>query len=408
MEHERSSVGQFGDAERQAGAASVVPPPPPPPPLDWPGWQPAAGAAPDRGPGSAAPRRRRRGLIVAAAGSALALAGGAVATWAAVGAGGTPTLSAAEIASHTDAGIVDVVSTINYGQGKAAGTGMVLTPNGEVLTNNHVIAGATAIRVRDVGNGRTYTARVVGYSDTKDVAVLQLQGASGLSTIPLGDSSTLRVGQQVVGLGNAEGKGGTPAVAAGTITGLAASIVAADAGTGAQEHLSGMIRTNAAIQPGDSGGPLVDEAGEVVGMDTAASASSGSQPGTAASVATTAFAIPINRALAIADQIEHGQSSATVHIGATGFLGVAVSSQSSQLAPGAAIEGVIRGTPAAAAGLAAGDTITSVGGQQVTSNAALQNVIEKYHPGDTVRVTWTGQFGQAHSATVTLVTGPAG
>jgi S1-C subfamily serine protease len=287
---------------------------------------------------------------------------------------------------------------------------MVLTPDGEVLTNNHVIAGATAIRVRDVGNGRTYQAKVVGYDDSHDVAVLQLQGASGLSTVSIGDSAKVRVGNDVVALGNAEGKGGTPAVATGHITGLGAAITAADQGTGAFEHLSGMVRTDANILPGDSGGPLVNRAGQVIGMDTAAASNPG-QTGTTAAVTTTAFAIPINRAIAIAQQIEAGQESSTVHIGPTAFLGVEIQPSQSGFGssgPGAAVAGAISGTPAEQAGLAAGDTILSVGGHSISSATDLQNAIERYHPGDHVRVSWSDQLGQTHSTTVTLIAGPAG
>jgi S1-C subfamily serine protease len=285
---------------------------------------------------------------------------------------------------------------------------MVLTSNGEVLTNNHVIDGATSIKVRDIGNGRTYTAKVVGYSNSNDVAVLQLTGASGLSTVSLGNSSGLSAGQRVVALGNAEGKGGTPAVAAGKITGLGATITAQNDGNGALEHLSGMIRTNANIEPGDSGGPLVNAAGQVVGMDTAASTTNSGQTGTTAAVQTTAFAIPINHALAIADQIEAGKASATVHIGTTAFLGVGVSStQSSASQAGVPVAGVINGTAAAQAGLAQGDTITSVGGHQVSSDPQLQTVMSGYHPGDKVNVSWTDQAGQTHQATLTLGNGPA-
>jgi S1-C subfamily serine protease len=226
-----------------------------------------------------------------------------------------------------DPGLVDVVTTVGYQGGKAAGTGMVLTSTGEVLTNNHVIDGATSIKATDIGNGRTYTAKVVGYDKTHDVAVLQLQNASGLQTITL-SSADPQTGQKVVALGNALGKGGTPSVVSGRITGLGQSITASDEGAGDAEQLTGMIGHNAPIQPGDSGGPLVSTEGEVIGMDTAASASSASgapsQSGQA-QTATQAFAIPITRASSIADQIEAGTQSSTVHIGATAFLGVETS-----------------------------------------------------------------------------------
>ena len=180
-------------------------------------------------------------------------------------------LSASQIAARVDPGLVDVISTDGYQQATSEGTGIVLTSTGEVLTNNHVINGATSIKVVDVGNGKTYTAAVVGYDATQDVAVLQLQGASGLTTASLGDSSSVQTGDSVVALGNAGGKGGTPSVATGSVTALNQSITASDDLSGVSEQLTGLIETNADIQPGDSGGSLVNAYGEVIGMDTAAS-----------------------------------------------------------------------------------------------------------------------------------------
>ena len=180
-------------------------------------------------------------------------------------------LSTTQIASRIDPGLVDVTSTLGYQQATAKGTGIVLTSNGEILTNNHVINGATSVSVTDIGNGKTYKATVVGYDESKDVAVLQLTGASGLTVANIGDSSTVGVGNSVVALGNAEGLGGTPSVATGSVTALDQSITASDESSGTSEQLTGLIETNAGIQPGDSGGPLVNQHGQVVGMDTAAS-----------------------------------------------------------------------------------------------------------------------------------------
>src|SRR5215831_10530566 len=228
-------------------------------------------------------------------------------------------LTTAQVAAQTNPGLVDVVSTLGLQQAASAGTGLVLTPSGEILTNNHVIRGATSIRVTDIGNGHTYSAKVVGYDQSKDIAVLQLVGASGLQTVALGSSSTVGVGDKVVALGNAGGKGGTPHVAVGKVAGLDASIVASDESSGTAERLTGLIRHNAPIQPGDSGGPLVSNTGKVIGIDTAGSSSSGFQVQGGPSQPTQAFAIPINDAMAIAHQIEAGQASDTVHIGATGI-----------------------------------------------------------------------------------------
>src|SRR5208283_1514754 len=177
----------------------------------------------------------------------------------------------AAIASRVDPAIVDVNTVLSYENEEAAGTGIVLTSNGEVLTNNHVIDGATSIRVTDLGNSRVYTATVLGYDRPSDIAVLKLSGASGLKVATLGDSSAIRVGEAVVGIGNAGGAGGTPSVAGGSVTALDQSITATEQDGGNPENLIGLIEVDAYIQAGDSGGPLVNTAGKVVGMDTAAS-----------------------------------------------------------------------------------------------------------------------------------------
>lgn len=335
-------------------------------------------------------------------------------------------LTANEIASRVDPALVDVVSTDGLQQAQSAGTGIVLTSNGEILTNNHVISGATSIKVTDIGNGRTYTAKVVGYDASHDVAVIQAQGASGLTTASLGNSNAVGTGDRVVALGNAQGKGGTPAMVTGDVTGLNQSITASDDLSGTQEQLTGLIQTNADIQPGDSGGSLVNAYGQVIGIDTAASSSYQFQGQSGSS--TTAFAIPINTALSIAGQIEAGQASSTVHIGATAYIGVGVASSNSSSGnngfgnipgfgngsqgngnstSGAYLQEVAQGSPAASAGLVAGDTVTSVGGVAVTASQDIQRVLVKYHPGDNIQLAWTDQQGQSHTATITLATGPA-
>jgi S1-C subfamily serine protease len=313
-----------------------------------------------------------------------------------------------QIAAQVNPGLVDIVTTLGYQRAQTAGTGMVLDPSGEVLTNNHVIEGATSIKAVDVGNGRTYPATVVGYDRSHDVAVLQLRGASGLQTVATGNSARASVGEKVVAIGNAGGKGGTPSLVTGRIVSLGESVTASDAATHTSERLTGLIGHNAPIQPGDSGGPLVSPTGKVIGMNTAAS------PGFTMQGQTQAFAIPIDRALSIADRIDSGRGSATVHIGATGFIGVSVVSADQArlngVPPGSGIliGGVLSGSPARAAGLRAGEVIVSVGGRRVGSPEALQSVLQRHHPGDRVDLTWIDQSGLRHSATVTLINGPAG
>jgi S1-C subfamily serine protease len=284
---------------------------------------------------------------------------------------------------------------------------MVLTSSGEVLTNNHVIVGATSISVTDVGNGQTYGASVVGYDITRDLAVLQLHGASGLQTVSIGDSSSVSVGESVVGIGNAGGTGGTPSSAGGSVTALNQSITASDEGDDTSEQLSGLIASNANIQPGDSGGPLVNDSGQVIGIDTAASSGFQFQSG-----GGSGFAIPINGAIAIAKEINGGQGSTTIHTGLTAFLGILIHQEggfgggSSGQGGGAAVSGVVTGDPANEAGIAAGDVITSFAGTTIDTASDLTTALVPYHPGDKVQIDWTDASGQSHTATVQLASGP--
>src|SRR6202165_5266642 len=254
--------------------------------------------------------------------------------------------STAAIAAKVDPAVVDVTTTLAGQAGTAKGTGIVLTSNGEVLTNNHVISGAASVTVQIAGTGPSYTATVVGYDATADVAVLQIQGVSGLKTVTTGNSSSLAVGQPVLAIGNALGAGGTPAVTSGQITALQQTITASDSVGGASETLTGLIQMNALIQPGDSGGPLVDASGNVIGIDTAGQ-STGRVPANAGS--TTGYAIPINAALSIAQQIESG-GGANITVGTRGILGVQVRDATTS---GATVVGVQTASPADAAGIQA-------------------------------------------------------
>jgi len=311
-------------------------------------------------------------------------------------AGGSSTGSEASSGTTATAaqsvGIVDITTVLRYQNGQAAGTGMVLTSDGEVLTNNHVVDGATGITVTVAGTGRSYAATVVGTDPSDDVAVLRLSDASGLQTARLSDTAA-EVGEAVTGVGNAGGTG-TLTAAAGSVTALDQTITASDENGGNAEQLSGLIQTDAAIQAGDSGGPLFDTAtGRVIGMDTAASSGGAAQ----------GYAIPISTAEAIARQIESGVDNATVHQGYPGFLGVSVQDGTG----GAAVAGVLSGGPAAQAGITAGDVITAIGGTTVGSADDLSTALAGHQPGDQVRVTWTTADGSAQAATVTLATGPA-
>jgi S1-C subfamily serine protease len=268
-----------------------------------------------------------------------------------------------------------------------------------VLTNNHVIRGATTIRVTVPSTGQSYPATVVGYSVTEDVAVLQVTGASHLRTVTLGRSATVKVGQTVLALGNAQGAGGPPKPARGKVTGVGSSIVASD-GQGHSEQLIGLIRTNAALEPGDSGGPLLNASGRVIGMNTAGSV------GFSFQASHDGYAIPIDHAVALVKLMVAGKGSTTVHIGTTAFLGVSIDTSGSQTTTGALITDVIGGTPAEQAGLAAGDTITALDGQPVTGYDSLASLMLQHHGGDTVTLEWVDQTGAAQSASVTTASGP--
>jgi S1-C subfamily serine protease len=320
------------------------------------------------------------------------------------------TADTAAVAAKVSPALVDINSTFSYQSAQGAGTGIVLTSKGEILTNNHVVNGATKISVTDIGNGKTYTAKVVGYDDSHDIAVIQLQGASGLKTAQLADSSKAAVGESIVAVGNAGGTGGTPSSAGGSITALNQSITASDDLDGANEQLSGLIQVNADIQPGDSGGSLVNTSGQVLGIDTAASQGYSFQGSASGG---EGYAIPIDAALAVAHQIESGQGSATVHVGPTAFLGIELSSSSSQSglgsssgSSGATVSGVVAGGPAAQAGLAAGDVVTSLDGHTVDTATTISSLLTGHHPGDKVQIGWVDSSGQSHTATVDLGTGP--
>ena len=311
---------------------------------------------------------------------------------------------ATTVVAKVNPGVVDVNTNLAYQNAAAAGTGMVLTASGEILTNNHVIRGAATIKVYDVGNKKTYTANVVGYDIQEDVAVLQLVGASHLKLIPLGNSATVGLGNNVTAIGNAGGVGGTPSAASGKGVALNQDIIASDE-SGGSEHLIGLIATNAAIQPGDSGGPLVSARGKVIGMDTAGSSGFVLQPG-----ANTGFAIPINRALAIAKLITSGQASSSIHIGPTAFIGIQLVSSGyfsdGTFVPGPLVVGVVPASPAEQAGLAAGDVITSLAGQPISSPTAIADVTLTTNPGATVAISWIDRTGISHSASLILGSGP--
>jgi S1-C subfamily serine protease len=293
-------------------------------------------------------------------------------------------------------GVVVVSTTLAYG-GNGAGTGIVLTSSGAVLTNNHVIRGARSVRVTDTSTGRTYRANVVGYSVPKDIALLQLKNASGLSTALIGTSSNLRVGDRVTAVGNAGGTG-TLVTKTGRLVRLGRTITVSNE-DGSTTRLANLIQTSAALEPGDSGGPLLRR-GRVIGVDAAAASSFRLEGGGAG------YAIPIDTALGIVEKIETGRASSIVHIGPTPFLGVMLAPEGYADVSGALVEGVSRGSPAELAGIGADDVITSFAGKPVRSSAALRSLVLRFAPGRVVRVTWLDRLTGKNVANVRLVSGP--
>ncbi|UVI36256.1 S1C family serine protease [Brevibacterium spongiae] len=335
------------------------------------------------------------------------------------GGDGSSQQDATPASAKESTGVVLIDTQLGYENAEAAGTGMVLSKDGLVLTNNHVIADSTKIAVTVATTGKTYKASVVGSDATKDVAVLKLKGASDLTPATI-DNDSVSVGDDVTAVGNSEG-GGQLQAADGAVTDLGASVTTTAQGTEDSETLDGMIQVQADIVSGDSGGALLDDQGEVVGMNTAASSGS---------AVVTGYAIPIESALSTAESIIAGEQTSTNTLGYPAFLGIGVGqsgkqdqsggqsqsgsagsqygqSGASSQTDGATVAGVYEDTPAAQAGLTAGDTITAIDSTPITDGTSLSNAISEHKPGDTVSLTWTDASGQSHTSKVTLTEGPA-
>ncbi|TDE10159.1 S1C family serine protease [Jiangella asiatica] len=332
----------------------------------------------------------------------------------------TATLDVTDATDEQEAGVVIIEAANGYSRSVSAGTGIVLTSDGLVLTNNHVIEGSTEITVTVPATGQTYEATVIGRDATADIAVIELEDASGLDVADLDDDGDPGVGDEVTGVGNAYGEGELVA-AAGTVTALDQTITASTSYGAAGETLQSLIEVDADIVAGDSGGPLLDDEGEVVGVNTAATDTNGMPAAYSAGTDIAGYAIPIDDAMQVVDTILAGQDTDTVTIGYPAFLGVELATGNSgsvpggmgrggwseQSAAGAAIAGVVDGGPAASAGLRAGDTITAVDGVTVGSADDLRQILDGYDPGDSVELTWTSTDGGTQTATVTLTEGPA-
>lgn len=313
------------------------------------------------------------------------------------------------LAAKITPSLVDVETEIGSLGIGGAGSGIVLSSSGEVLTNNHVINQATVVEVVTKGNQKRYSAKVVGYDRNHDVAVLQIQNPGKLYPAAIGDSTAVRIGEPILGIGNAGGAGGKPIRAPGKVNNIGRSISTSDELTGSTEQLRGLIEILADIRPGDSGGPLVNEAGQVIGVNTAASVNyKTSVPN------GTGYAIPINDAMQIVRVIRGGRSTDEVHVGPTGIIGIAVAGPalgpdghiSPNAKPGATITAVGYGSPGEDAGLQRGDTIVGLDGAPIDSPTRLTAITGRHSPGDRMTLEVVNQAGQRRTVAVVLKDGP--
>lgn len=302
-----------------------------------------------------------------------------------VGEGTTTSETDASAAQSTGVVLVETVTT----SGEAAGTGLVLDATGVVVTNYHVVEGATSVAVTVATTGETFVAEVLGADPEADIAVLRLDGASDLDVVDLDDDGAA-LEEAVTAVGNAEGQGYLSA-SSGTVTALEESITTSAGASVTGEDLTGLIETDAYVVGGYSGGALLDDEGEVVGITTAASSST---------TAVESYAVPIEDALAVVEQVESGDESGSVRIGASAYLGVSVDES-------LRVGSVQSGTAAADAGIETGSTLEAVDGTTVTDLDALSAELDELEPGDEVTLRWVGAAGRTHLATVTLGSSPA-
>jgi S1-C subfamily serine protease len=307
---------------------------------------------------------------------------------------GEATATAATAAQKV--GIVTINTTLDYDPNEqAAGTGMILTSNGYILTNNHVIESSTSISVTVESTDKTYTATVVGTNKTADVAVLKLTDASGLTPVTFDSTEKVTVGQSIYSVGNAEGTGNL-VTAVGTVGAVNQSLSIGSDQSDTPENLTGLIQLNSDVVSGDSGGPLFDKSGHVIGIVTAASSGSST---------VTGYAINIAQVLKVAKAIEAGSASSDIVIGYPAFAGISIPQTTS--ADGVPVASTFPGSPANAAGIGEGDVITAVNGVAVTSADQLTATIQAHKVGDSVSIAWLDPSGVSHTATITLVAGPA-
>lgn len=279
---------------------------------------------------------------------------------------------------------------------QAAGTGMIISSDGLIMTNKHVVSDTNAAYAVVTSDGKTYKgAKVLARDPYNDVAFIKVD-AKNLKPVTFGDSSAIVVGQNVIAIGNALGQFQNTATT-GIVSGFGRSIQAGDGSGGSTETLTNLIQTDAAINPGNSGGPLVTTAGEVIGMNTA----------TAGNAQNIGFAIPISE---IKNQIKSVQANGTI---VRPFLGVRYTELTPQLAQqnnisvdyGAYLTTVVSGSPAEKAGLQQDDIITKINNDSISASNSLQSLMAKYQVGDEVTITYV-RDGKTQTVKVKLEKAP--
>lgn len=313
-------------------------------------------------------------------------------------------LDPGSVAAQVERGLVQITTLVEFQGVVGNGTGIVLSPEGQVLSNHHVVQGANAIKAVSMANGQTYDADIIGYDRGDDIAVLQLRGASGLPVAPLGDSNTLTLGDPVLTIGNANGTGHPLTHEAGTVTSLSRAIDAEDELSGSKHRLDGMIESSTNLRSGDSGGALVNAAGQVVGLNAAATLTF--KMNGEATPGGQGFAIPINRALDIANQIRSGVPSPTIHIGPSAMIGIGISGGVPTNRQGLPVRSVLRGGPADQVGVRPGDVITTIDGVRIDSANTLTGLLDQRYPGNTIDFNWIDGAGVPRNAQLILVAGP--
>jgi S1-C subfamily serine protease len=264
---------------------------------------------------------------------------------------------------------------------RGAGTGMVLSSDGEILTNNHVIEGAQQITVTFTGQKEPRAADLVGADPVNDIAIIKVRNASDLKTVTLGSSSDLEVGDDVIAIGNALALVGGNTVTRGIVSALNRSI------DDPQENLSHLIQTDAAINAGNSGGPLVNAKGEVVGMNTVVIRGDGS----GATVESIGFAIAIDSIKPLMERLRSGapaQGAPFIGVASVSMTPEIKAQLNSPVDKGAVVQDVTAGSPAENAGLRVGDVITSFHGKTINSSSDLVSAVRGTQPGDKVSFTF--------------------